>query len=812
MLSNFFKTTFRNFWRHKFFTLINILGLSLGLSAALVMYLIVSFDFSFDRFHPDSTRIYRVVTTIKHSGEVYDVGAVPGPLVSSIKNELPDVALAAPFYTTECDVTVGKDHQNTTMFKNQSNIVYADHRYFAIFPYKWLAGSPTVLMNVPNVVVLSLSQAKKYFPKLSINEIIGRQVLYNDTVKTTVSGIVEDLKQNTDLTFHDFISYSTITSDGDLKKELEDWNQVDGSTQLFLKLNPTVFAAKVEKQLNQILKSHRAKPNDSDNSTNLTLQPLSDLHFNSEFRGYENPTVNKITLYSLIAIAVLLLLLGCINFINLTTAQSSQRAKEIGIRKTLGSSKGQLITYHMSETFIITLISVGIALLITPIILNLFASFIPAAISANLFHQINILWFLLGLILLISVLAGGYPAVVLSNFNPVTALKNQTHSNSGKSRNARLRKYLTVSQFIVAQFFIMTTIMVSKQLHFILQKDLGFRKDAIVYFSFPEKDQSYTKKQLLLSKIKTFHQIDAASLAIDAPSSKGKHSETVTFFGSKGKVETDLQIKYADENYLPLYHIKLLAGRNITMADSTGGVLINNTFVHILNFKNPQEAIGKSLNFGSTKKAVVGVFSDFHQASLHAPIRPLAIYPQIARFNNMYISLVTGPNADWTSAIANVKKAWIQVYPSEEFDYQFLDQTIAKFYDSEKNTSKLLSWATGISIFISCLGMLGLALYSTNLRKKEIGIRKVLGASVARVILLLSSEVAALILVSFLIATPVAWLAINSWLQNFYERTPVSWWIFFVSAAGMFIMSAICLGFQTLKAAFANPVISLKSE
>jgi len=819
MIKNYFKIAFRGFWKHKLFTLINVIGLSIGISAALVIYLIVHFDFTFDKFHPDGDRIYRVVTHYSYSGQTGYNSGVCGPLAGAVRSQVTGVEATAPFYMLyQPNVFVPGKGNVPVKFKNEDNVILADQQYFKIFDYKWLAGS-SLALNSPNHVVLTSDQAKKYFPLLSYDQMIGKIVTY-DTIKTAVAGIVETIKQNTDFTFHDFISYSTNAANATIKDQLQltNWGSTTSQSQLFVKLSAKTNTAHVEKQMTALL--YKNFKEEKGNTSGFNLQPLNDLHFNEKYGAFDSEhQANKTTLYGLLIIAAFLLILGCINFVNLTTAQATQRAKEIGIRKTMGSSRRQLVVQFLSETFLITLIAVIISIGLAPIILKLFTDFIPQGIKVSFLAQPHVLLFLLGLTLVVSLLSGFYPAILLSGYKPVLVLKNQASSNSSKTRNAYLRKSLTVTQFVIAQFFIMATILVSKQIYYAINKDMGFKKDAILIFNTPWKDRSISKRDMFLNKLRSIPQIDLISVGGNTPaSSNNTNSTEATYKDGKKEIKIDLQEKYGDENYIKVYNIKLLAGRNLRSTDTSKAFLINDNYARLLGFKTPQAAIGKQIDKfnGDKNMEIVGVVADFNQGSLHTPIVPIAILTSTSVYQNgtFHLSLKpeTAGGTEWKKAIAQMGAYYKETYPDEDFDYQFFDASIKKFYESEQHTSTLLAWATGLSIFISCLGLLGLAIYTTNQRTKEIGVRKVLGASVAQIVTLLSTEVMLLILLAFVIVTPAAWWAMNKWMQSFADRTTISWWIFAASGAGMLILAVFTSGFQTVKAAVANPVKSLRSE
>jgi putative ABC transport system permease protein len=820
MLKNYFRITIRGFWKHRLFTLINIVGLFVGISAALVIYLIVHYDLTFDKFQKNGDRIYRVVTNFSFSGSPSYNAGVCGPLTITAGNQVTGLEAIAPiFELSQPNVLVPKNNATPSVFKSQDNVTLADGGYFNLFEYRWLAGNAKSALNEPFQIVLTSDQAAKYFPDLSYDQMIGRTVIY-DSIKTTVTGIVQTIRKNTDFIFHDFISFSTALANKDLKAglHLHNWGGTNSQVQLFVKLSPHTAVSNIQQQLNDILKKNSTpRPGVTQQ---FDLQPLADIHFNANYGTFANGRVaDKTTLYELEGIGLFLLLLGCINFINLTTAQSVQRAKEIGIRKTLGSSRRQLILQFLSETFLIVLIAVIISTVMAPMILKLFSRFIPAGINANLIEQPDILIFLSVLTIMVSLLSGFYPALVLSGYKPVSVLKKQVPDHSGQTRNAMLRKSLTVTQFVIALFFIMATVLVSKQIYYALHKDLGFKKDAIVIINSPFKNRRPDLNRVLLNKLQSIPQIEMVSEGYDAPISDWPQSTEGAFIDGKKEIKFEnLAEKFGDENYIKVYHIKLLAGRNLRNGDTSKVFLINNTLAKLIGCNDPQEAVGKMIDKfnGDTRMQIIGVVADFHQESIHSPVAPLVIFPSSDPGMNGSFHIALKPQTakgnEWYSAIAGMKNAWNEVYPGDDFDYHFFDESIAKLYVNEQNTVSLLNWATGLSVLISCLGLLGLAIYTSNQRTKEIGVRKVLGASVTQIVVLLSTELIWLILLAFLIVSPIAWWAMNNWMQSFADRTAISWWIFVLSGVGMLLVAMLTCGFQTVRAALANPSKSLKTD
>ncbi|MEO7766758.1 MAG: FtsX-like permease family protein, partial [Ferruginibacter sp.] len=696
----------------------------------------------------------------------------------------------------------------------QNNIVFADSNYFNLIEYKWIAGSPKTSFNKPYQTVITASNAKLYFPKLNATEVVGKQIYFNDTVMTTITGIVKDIPENTDFTFKTFVSYSTLQTASLKPQAWNDWNSTNGAQQCWVKLSRGTTTAQVETQIDKLYKKYeKHEPGDQGKSWH-TLQPLSDLHFNADYGTYDLPTAHKPTLYSLLAVALFLLLLGCINFINLTTAHATQRAKEIGIRKTMGSSRKQLVFQFLSETFLLTFAATIFSIVLTPLILKAFSGFIPAELHFDLTGEPAIIIFMVALMIVVTILSGFYPAIILSAFKPVLVLKNQVSSNNGKTRNAWFRKSLTISQFVIAQVFIMGAILVSKQITFSLNKELGFKKDAILYMQTNYYDTVKSHKYVLLDKLRAIPGIAMVSLSSNPPSSGNTWSGTMKYKDGKKEIQTDVQQKFSDTNYIKLYKLKLLAGTNIEQTDTVKSFIINETYAHLLGFKQPQQAIGKYIEWSSKQIPIVGVVADFHQKSLHEPIKPLAIggWENTERTVNIALQPQDESGTGWKKTIAKIEGAWKEVYREDDFEYSFFDEDIAKFYSAEQHISSLLMWATGLSVFISCLGLLGLVIFTTTQRTKEIGVRKVLGASISQIVAMVSKDFILLVLVAFIIAAPIAGIGMYKWLENFAYRTDISWWIFLLAGSIMVLIALLTLSFQTIKAAMVNPVKSLRTE
>ncbi|MEM9141558.1 MAG: FtsX-like permease family protein [Bacteroidota bacterium] len=545
------------------------------------------------------------------------------------------------------------------------------------------------------------------------------------------------------------------------------------------------------------------------------LQPLADIHFNPNYGTYDysRSQASKPVLISLALVALFLLLLGCINFINLNTAQATQRAKEIGIRKTLGGSRKQLVFQFLGETFLLTVTAAVVSLFFSSWLLRMFSDFIPHGVSFGLFKSPVLITSAILLILVLTLLSGFYPALVLSRFRPVRVLKNQILPGKDKTT---LRKYLIVFQFVTAQVFIIATVLVGRQIHYLVTKDMGFKTETIAYLRTPHRETSLDKRIRLLEKLKTDPHIRDVVLGGNPPASRSTFSSSIVYRDGENEVQASIQWLYGGGNYRDLYEIPLLAGRDV-LNDTIKEYVINETYMKLLGFKEPMEAIGQSLILEGEAYPIVGVMKDFYQRSLRTAIKPLALIgdwdrDKYSRFNTIHFSIGGNPSTDLTNDIALVEKAWKSIYPDYDFDPQFMVDTVTRFYEQERRTSALLKWATGLAIAISCLGLLGLVIHTTERRTKEIGIRKVLGASLAQLNLLLCREFMILIGIGFAIAVPIAWFGLDYWLQGFAYKTAFSWWVFFPGGITMFLITLGIISIRTIAAAKANPVKSLRTE
>jgi putative ABC transport system permease protein len=812
MLTNYFRIAWRSFSNNKGFTAINVLGLSIGISVSLVIFMLISYHLSFDKFEDNRSNTYRVVSDFKFQGEEYKNSGVTFPLSDAVHSELANVTATIPFFTwgMEPDVIVPGTGSNEKTFKHEKGFVFADNRFFNLINYTWVAGNKNTAFREPFQAVVVDSYAKKYFPSLAANDMLGKVIVVDDTVRITITGVVKELNHNSDFKFNCFVSLNTLLTKSYKDNYGLDWNNTNGSSQLYVQLNTNSNLSAIEKEIDAVYeRHHKREPDDGD--LHYKLQKFSDLHFNSDYYIYTEPIVSRSLLYGLFAIAIFLLALGCINFINLTTANASIRAREIGIRKTLGSSRKSLVLQFLSETFLVTTIATIISLLIAPLIVNAFKDLLPANFSFD-FSNGTIYALLAGIVICVGFFAGFYPALVLSSFKPVMVLKNQSSIDHNSSRSTWLRKMLTVSQFTIAQFFIIGTLIVAAQLKFTSNKDLGFRKNALITFRTNFRERDVKKADLLKAKIVAIPGVTAITLCNNPPSSESTWSGTFSFKDGKKERKFDVQQKFGDTSYVGVFGLRILAGQNLPESDTVTGYLINETYAHLLGFNQPRDAVGAMIEQDKHQYRVYGVVNDFHQQSLHEKIKPLVIGTRKNVEFNFAVAITTSNTQSWPRIIASMGKWYKSIYPKDDFDYQFFDEQIAKYYIAEQRTAKLLGWVSGIAVFISCLGLLGLAVFTIRRRTKEIGVRKVLGATLFNLVSLITIDFVKLIAIAFVVSVPIAWLGATKWLESFAYRTPLHWWVFILGGVFMIVIALITLLTQTLKAATANPVNSLRSE
>jgi putative ABC transport system permease protein len=800
---------FRNLWRNKLVSAINIMSLTIGIGACLVIFLIVNYELGVNRSISGGDRIYRMYSEFSGMFSAVNRG-VPNGFVTTIRETFTGVDAVCNFHQWGARVSVPGDKGDRKTFGWAEKLIVTDPSYFDIFiDYKWLQGNARQSLSDPHRIVLTSSRAKTYFGDLPLSNIIGKEIIYQDSLVVTVSGIVEDL-EHTDLEFTEFVSFATIEKSWlQTQIRVDDWISTNSTSQLFIKASAGTSALTLREQMTRLGDLYIEKRKDKDLRNSPQLQPLNDLHFYTEigiFSGSRGAT-GKSTLHILSAIAILLLVLAIINFINLETAQASRRAKEVGVRKVLGSSRSRLIRHFLIDSLILTTCSVYLSMILAEGVLQIFGEFIPEGVSLDL-TDLSTIGFLAGCIAGVTLLAGLYPAFVLSSYKPALALKNVR--SGGSSRASFIRKGLTVFQFTFSQILIIAALAIGMQIDYMLSKDLGFTSEAIIYFEAPWWEGE-DKRLQLRRELELLPEVEALSLNNDPPSAEGYSSNMMEFDNGKEIQKHVVAMKHADTAYLRLYNIKLLAGRNIIPSDSVREYLINETYLHMLGFQNPEDGLGKIIQ----GKPVVGVVKDFNSRSLHSAVDPIAIFDwKNGNYNCFGLKLATHDHkiTDLSGSLNKIEAAWKKVYPDDKFEYKFLDDTLENFYETERRIGKLARTAMVIAVLISCLGLFGLSSFTVNQRTKEIGIRKVLGATVNSIMLLLSKDFLGLVLIAFIMSAPVAYYITDKWLEDFSYRMDISAWLFIVSGLASILTAFMTISFRTVRAAKSDPVKSLRYE
>ena len=808
MLKNYLKTAWRNLLKNKLQTSINIIGLAVGIAGCLSVFLLINYEFSFNKNISDEDRIYRVYTQFQGQFS----GAVPGVptgMATLAGSTLHDVEAQCLFHTTIAKVAVPTEMGDGLIrFKTQEDIIVAGPSFFNLVQnYEWLAGSPRQSLSEPFQVVLTESKAKKYFGVKNATEAIGRELIYGDSLYMTVSGILNDPSFFSDFYFTDFISNRTVHNSLEIPRE--EWSAIRRSDQFFIKAAEGVSMLALAEQL-EPLNKRLNKGNTSKEKHEFKLQPLSDLHFNHELGQFEasRKPFRKGTLYGLMFIASLLLLVAAINFINLATVQATQRSKETGIRKAIGASRQQLTLQFLVETALVALLALPIVMILSEYSLQYFSEFLPQELTLETLSP-EVLLFLLAAVIVVTFLAGLYPSFFMSSFHPAFAIKNQLGGTAGRKYSG-LRKGLIVFQFVLAQVFIIGVFVMGNQMDYMLHKDLGFEKEAIVYFNIWDRRTDPSKRFVFQNQLKKIQEVEATAFQNKPPIDKGYRSVFMEFEHKNEEVKSEVHFRMVDTAYVGLYGMKLMAGRNLHPSDTIKELLVNEAFVQKMGFQKLEDAINRYVNYNNKKLPIVGILKDFHVRSFHHIIPPVAL----GTHQNGYYSIAAKISLDQPipATINKIKAAWSSVYPDREFNYYFLDEAVEKMYESEAQLKKLISTATGLAIFISCLGLFGLTFFTVTQRSKEISIRKVLGASVASVVRLLSRDFLKLVILALIIASPLAYYFMNEWLEGFAYHTKMEWWVFAIAGLISIAITFITVGAQGVRAAIANPVNSLKSE
>ncbi|NDK56428.1 ABC transporter permease [Pontibacter fetidus] len=800
MFKIYFLTAFRSLLRNKSYSILNIAGLALGITCSILLFLVIQYQLSYDSFHTKADRIYRLVVTFPEND--FNTPASHFPLTANMQS---NGNLGFETITqVKGDVGVQINIPSNTVgtgkkFLVDDNIGFVEPSFFDVFDFNTGPIDVRSQFAAPNVVVLTQSLADKYFPGQNA---VGKIIKYNNQYNLKVVSVMPDMPGNTEFPFVMLVSYETI------RKTLPiDWGNLSSDHQTFVVLPENVPVTTAEASVNQFVKEHVERESPG-HTLKYLLQPLKDIHYNTSFFGaFAQTTIAKELIIAMAIVGIVLLLTACINFINLATAQAIRRAKEVGVRKVMGCSRSQLVIQFLCETLLIVLCATFLSVIFTELALPYLNTLLDLQITFSLLSDKILLLFLVAQTILVTLFAGFYPAFVLSDFQPITALRSRMSVQ--RLGGVSLRQVLVVMQFTICQVLIICTLLVNEQMNFFRNKALGYDKEAVVNIYLPR--DSGRKIQPLRQELLNNPAIREVSFASDAPTS-GNISYGNFYFNHAAE-DADFQThkKFVDPLYFSLYDMKFLAGKAYPESDSIHHMVINDTMRRKLGLKTPEDAIGKYLALGDKQYAgaIVGVVSDFHQASLASPIEPLIMTKNPDAYS------VLSAKIDMTQqkeALQHLEKVWETVYPDYVFNYEYLDNTIAEFYQDEARQNTLFKIFSLIAIFIGCIGLYGLVAFMAAQRTKEVGIRKVLGASTFSITVLFSKEFVKLVLVAFVLAVPIAYYLINIWLQDFTYRISLTYTPFILAGIATLLIALLTMSFQAVKAALANPVVSLKSE
>jgi putative ABC transport system permease protein len=800
MLKNYIITALRNLALRKGNAIINIAGLTVGVAAFLLILLVIQYEKSFDDFHAKKANLYRVIRIGKHPTDRDYRTGVPIPVTNTLRTEFPQLVHAGAIQADGNVQVIVPAEKNAApkKFKEASGVFFAEPQFFQMFDFPLAAGSIPDALEAPNTVLLTKDLANKYFGDWKTA--MG-QTLNMDGVSVKVTGILENPPPNTDFPLKAVQSYETMRH----FTNFDSWGSISDDNYCFVELGANYPAGRFLPLLDQF-KVKYIQPVDS--HYDLSLQPMNEMHYDGRLGVFTGRTFSKDLIFALSLIGLFLLIVACVNFINLTTAQAITRAREVGVRKVLGGRRSQLIVQFVGETGITSLLAllaaVAVVLACIPAVNNL----PDIHLSFSVLYTTRWLGWMVCILVGVTLLSGFYPAMVLSGFTPVTVLKGAMGASQGKGIS--FRRALVVFQFVIAQALIIATLIVASQMDYFRTADMGFTKEAIINAGFPNDSLGLTKMDALRHDLLLLPGIQQVSFSMATPATGGGNfTDLQTAANHTKDRDMVVSIKPADTGFFRLYQLPLVAGRVYSPLDSVHEYVVNETVLRNLRIPHAPDAIGQMIKVGGHAGPIVGVVKDFHVNSLRDPIDPVVMMTGKRAYGLANISINL---REAKPVLAAMDKIWNRYFPDFTFEYSFLDEDIAAFYQQENQLSILYKIFSGIAIFISCLGLYGLISHMAVQRNKEIGIRKVLGAPVRDILLLLSKEFTILIAIAFLIATPLAWYFMHQWLEQYTYRISIGLWYFVATIAGSLVIAWLTVGYTAIKAALANPVKSLRSE
>ena len=785
MFRNYVKIAVRSLLKNKLYSGINVLGLALGMACSLLIGLWVKDELSYDRFLPDAENIHFVRVNFPYNGEIVTNYVTPGPLQEAIAQSIPEVAAVTKVnYGPEMLIKVG---DKTSKEKGR----FATSDFFGVFNLPVLYGNPKAALAQPNKIVITRKLAEKYFP---IGQALGKTLQLDNDKFYTVGAVIEDVPATSSLPFEWLVNW---------KVQEQDWMKTWGnnSFQTFVRLKPNTTMAQTEAAMKGIYPRFAGKNFETGQPT---LQPITDLHLYSEYKNGKSVggRIEYVRIFSIVALFILLI--ACINFMNLATARSSMRAKEVGVRKVVGAMRSSLVGQFLSESVLTSLLAVVLAIGLVWLVLPTFNTLFAKQLSLNLGEPV--LWLIIAaLVLITGFVSGSYPALFLSSLQPIKILKGRLQFGSGP---ALFRRALVVFQFSLSIFLIVGMLAVSKQMDYLRTKNLGLDRENVVYIPLEGEIAQPKKVEPFRQEVMHAPSIASATTTMSLPISVQSTSGDLNWPGKDPALQTSVSAMAVGGGFIKTMNIKLLGGRDFQVdspADSSS-YLINEATAKLMGMKDP---VGKEIQFWSGKGRVVGLMKDFHLNSLHQAITPLVLTFNAS--NTSYL-LVKTRAGQAQQAIADLERITKEFNPNYPFNYHFIDEEYENLYRSEQQVNTLVNYFGLLAIVISCLGLFALAAFTAEQRTKEIGVRKVLGASVPNIVGLLSKDFLKLVLIALVLASPLAWWALSKWLGTFAYQTELTWWIFGVAGVTAVVIAFLTVSYQSIKAALMNPVTSLKAE
>lgn len=799
MLKNLLKISIRTILKDRTYSLLNVTGLTIGITCSMFLLMYILHELSYDRYHENAKNIYRVVSNIKETDNAFTWAVAQIPLADELRDNYPEVQNAVRFFGT-----------GRTIYKNGEKQFYEEEFYltdstvFDMFTYKFIHGEPATALDNPFTLVLTETTAKKYFSDIS--EAVGQSIQNEAGEEFKITGIIEDVPLNSHFIFDGLISRSTR------RDFVGSWGNFGVFT--YIQLPEGYDLSKMYTSFDKIIKE-RVNPIFEQFGIKIVyeLQPILDIHLYSKIQDEAEEGGDITYIYIFASVAAFMLLIACINYMNLATARSVNRAKEVGVRKVMGSQRRQLIAQFIAESVVIALIAMVISLVLIYVLLPTFNSLANKSLPFSYIFQGPIILSLLAIVIFVGIVGGSYPAFYLSGFNPINVLKGKLTTKGG---SAVFRKFLVAFQFMISIFMLISTLIVFDQLQFMRNKDLGFEKERVVRIGMNERALR-EKSQVLINQLKQMPEVSSVGTASSSPG-LGIGKLLLKVEDNEGKlVDRGVDLYAADYDFVSTLGMKVVTGRDFSRefpSDTTFGALVNESMVKRMSWENP---IGKKFVFSDgnpdtpdNERTVVGVVKDYHQNSLYDPIEPLMI---LMAPRNGFVFVRT-EEGDVRKSLAAIESAWKEIFPTYTFEYDFLDADFNSQYKADEKRSQIFTAFSGLTIVIACLGLLGLAAFTTEQRTKEIGVRKVIGASVQNLVVLISKEFFLLVGIGMIVAFPLAWFFTNDWLQNFAYRIELKgeWPTFILSALLAFIITLMTVGFHVVRAASANPVKSLRDE